>query len=228
MPQVATVPAAQPEVGSYPASVADARIASQPFVVDEFDTLARAYAQSQAFVWLLAHELRSKLWVTELSMQTNDEEGSRAAFETVHRMQDLVEGLLELARGREGDPTDAGSATRRVLDEIDAPGVDFVVADLPVVSLPRVLLETVLRNLIVNAVQAGASRIAVSSRPAGTICVSDDGPGVPAAKAERIFGVYTSKFGGAGLGLTLCREILRRRGGDIWLERPTTFCFRVR
>jgi signal transduction histidine kinase len=228
MQQVATLPAAQPEAGSYSSSLAEARIASEAFVVDEFAGLARAYAESQAFVSLLAHELRSKLTVIEFSLHMNDNEGRTAALESAHSMQDLVEGLLELARDRDGDPTDAGSATRRVLDEIDAPGVDVVVGELPFVPLPRVLLETVIRNLIVNAVEAGALRIDVHGRADGTICVSDDGPGVPDAKAERIFGVYTSKFGGAGLGLTLCREILRRRGGDIWLERPSTFCFRVR
>jgi signal transduction histidine kinase len=228
MQQLATIPAAPPEADSYFESVAEARIASEAFVVDEFAGLARAHAESQAFVSLLAHELRSKLRVIELALRTNDEEGTKAALESTHSMQDLVEGLLELERGRDSDPTDAESATCRVLYEMDAPGVEFVVADLPDVPLPRVLLETVLRNLIANAVQAGASRVAVYSRPDGTICVSDNGPGVPEAKVDRIFGVYTSKFGGAGLGLTLCREILRRRDGDIWLERPSTFCFRVR
>jgi signal transduction histidine kinase len=207
------------------ASPAVAEVAAPDELDDDFAVLARAYAESQAFVFLLAHELRSQLKVIELSLRADD---GAAAVGSVHSVQDLTEGLLELARGRGGNPTDAAEAARRVADEIDAPGVEIVVGSLPVVPLPRVLLETVLRNLIVNAVEAGALRIEVHARADGTICVTDDGPGVPPAKAERIFDPYTSKFGGAGLGLTLCRQILRRRGGDIWLELPSTFCFRAR
>ena len=66
---------------------------------------------------------------------------------------------------------------------------------------PTGLLTTVLRNLVMNALEAGARTVEVFARPDGTICVRDDGPGVPAAKASRIFGVYSGKFGGAGLGL---------------------------
>jgi signal transduction histidine kinase len=104
---------------------------------------------------------------------------------------------------------------------------EIVVGELPLVALPQGLLESVLRNLIANALEAGASRVEVFARADGAICVRDDGPGVPPDRATRIFGVYSATFGGAGLGLTLCREILRRRGGDLWLELPSTFAFRV-
>jgi signal transduction histidine kinase len=197
---------------------------------DEFAGLARAYEESQAFVSLLAHELRTRLKTIELTLRSADPcADAGPALESTRSTQELVESLLELARGRDDASTDVGEAARGVLADLDPAGVDVVIAsDLPVVSMPRALLETVLRNLIANAIEAGASRIDVYARPDGTICVSDDGPGVPPAKAERIFGVYTGKFGGAGLGLTLCREIIRRRGGDIWLELPSTFCFHVR
>ena len=95
-------------------------------------------------------------------------------------------------------------------------------------ALQQGLLETVLRNLVTNALKAGASVVEIFARPDGSICVRDDGAGVPPGRAARIFGAYSGKFGGAGLGLTLCREIVRRRGGDLWLEPPSTFCFRVR
>ena len=146
-------------------------------------------------------------------------------------MQELVETLLELARGQAGGSADAGEAVRRVLedmrDDVELLQAEIVVGELPLVSLPQGFLETVLRNLLANALEAGASTVELFARPDGTICVSDDGPGVPPERAARIFGVYSGKFGGAGLGLTLCREILRRRGGDIWLELPSTFAFHI-
>jgi signal transduction histidine kinase len=146
-------------------------------------------------------------------------------------VQELVETLLELARGQAGESADAGDAVRRVLedirDDVELLEAQIIAGDLPLVPLPRGLLETVLRNLLANALEAGASTVEVFARTDGTICVSDDGPGVPSQKATTIFGVYSGNFGGAGLGLTLCREILRRRGGDLWLELPSTFAFRA-
>jgi signal transduction histidine kinase len=196
--------------------------------LDDFTGLARAYVESQAFVSLLAHELHTRLKVTEIALADSGEKGRRAALENTQAVQELVESLLELARGREGERAEAGSAMEWVLDDLaEDSGAEIVVHDLPVVALPQVLARTVLRNLVLNALEAGASRVDVFARPDGTICVRDNGPGVPPASAERIFGAYSTKFGGSGLGLALCREIVRRRGGDLWLEAPSTFCFSV-
>jgi len=207
-----------------------AALRQEDLLVDELAGLARAYAESQAFVSLLAHELRTRLKVTERALSAG-EGGLDTALENTRTVQELVETLLDLASGRGGKSADAGEAARRVLedirDDVELGQAEIVVGELPLVPLPQGFLETVLRNLLANALEAGASTIELFARPDGTICVSDDGPGVPPARAAKIFGVYSGKFGGAGLGLTLCREILRRRGGDIWLELPSTFAFRV-
>jgi NtrC-family two-component system sensor histidine kinase KinB len=199
--------------------------------LDDFTDLARAYVESQAFVSLLAHELRTRLKVTEKALAASGEDGRRAALENTQAVQELLESLLELARGQAGERTEAGAAMQGVLGDLaedPAPnGPKIVVHDLPVVALPQMLAKTVLRNLVLNALEAGASRVDVFARPDGTICVRDNGPGVSRASAARIFGAYSTKFGGSGLGLALCREIVRRRGGDLWLEAPSTFCFSV-
>jgi signal transduction histidine kinase len=206
-------------------------ILHESLLADEVAELARAYAESQAFVSLLAHELRTRLKVTERALSSAAEDGVDTAIENTRIVQELLETLLELARGQAGESADAGAAMRHVLDDlredVELLETDILAGDLPLVPMPQGLLDTVLRNLLANALEAGASTIDVSARPDGTICVRDDGPGVTPERASRIFGVYSGKFGGAGLGLTLCREILRRRGGDIWLELPSTFAFRV-
>jgi signal transduction histidine kinase len=200
-------------------------------LADHVAGIARAYAESQAFVSLLAHELRTRLKVTERALSSAGDDGLAAARENTRTVQELVESLLELARGREGEPADVNAALRRVLDDlredIELVEAEILVGGLPAVPIPQGLLETVLRNLVTNALEAGASTIEIFARPDGTICVHDDGPGVAADTAARIFGVYSGKPGGAGLGLALCREILRRRGGELWLELPSTFCFRL-
>jgi signal transduction histidine kinase len=208
-----------------------AAILHEDVLVDQLAGIARAYEESQAFISLLAHDLRTRLKVMERALTSVGDNGLETALENTRSVKDLVESLLELARGRASGAADADAALRRVLDELrDDVGLleaEIVVGELPAVPLPQALLESVLRNLVSNAVEAGASTVEIFARPDGTVCVRDDGPGIPAGKAERIFGVYSDKFGGAGLGLALCREILRRRGGEIWLELPSTFCFRL-
>jgi signal transduction histidine kinase len=207
-----------------------AALAQQTELVDELEGLARAYAESQAFVSLLAHELFTRLKVTERALASAD--GVDTALENTHAVQELVGNLIELARGRADTTADSDLAARRVLEDlrsdVERLDAEIVVGDLPSLPLPQQLLETVLRNLLANALEAGAATVEVFARPDGTVCVRDDGPGVRPRDAARIFGVYSGKFGGAGLGLALCREILRRRRGDVWLEVPSTFCFRVR
>jgi two-component system sensor histidine kinase TctE len=198
-------------------------------LADEVTVLARAYAEVETFVGLLAHEVRTRLKVAERALARADEEGLQIAGESTRTLQELVEDLLELARARPDARANAGEAMRLVLQDLgDSLEADIVVGELPTVALPLALLRTVLRNLVVNALEAGASRVEVFAGPDGAICVRDDGPGVSPAVAAKIFGAYSGKFGGAGLGLTFCREILRQRGGELWLETPSTFCFRVR
>lgn len=206
--------------------------AAEELLVDEVTTLARAYAESQAFVSLLAHELRTRLAVTERVLDSLDvDDRVEIARDNTRRLQELVESLLAIARGGDGSFTDAAEAAENVIDELretgELDGADVLLGDLPAVRLPRALLETVLHNLIVNALEAGASTVEIFGRPDGTIRVRDDGSGVSPRHAARIFGAFTTKFGGAGLGLALVREILRRRNGDLWLEQPSTFAFRV-
>jgi signal transduction histidine kinase len=195
----------------------------------EVTVLARATIELQSFVALLAHEVRTRLKVTERALAQADEDGLGIASENTRTLQELVEDLLELARARPDARARAGEAMSLVLQDVgDSVEADIVVGELPTVAIPPALLRTVLRNLVVNALEAGASRVEVFAGRDGAICVRDDGPGVSPAVAAKIFGAYSGKFGGAGLGLALCREILRQRGGELWLQPPSTFCFRDR
>jgi signal transduction histidine kinase len=199
-------------------------------LVDELAGLASAYAESQAFISLLAHELRTRLKVTERALSFAGEDGLEIARENTRTVQELVETVLELERDRPSEPTDTDAALRRVLHDlrpdIELLEAEILAGELPILLLPQGLVEIVLRNLVANALEAGASMVEVFARPDSTICVRDDGPGVAPEHAATIFGVYSTKLSGGGFGLTLCREILRRRGGDIWLELPSTFAFR--
>src|SRR6266566_2663165 len=85
-------------------------------LVDELAELARAYGESQAFVSVLAHELRTRLKVTERALAS--EAGRETALENTRSVQGLLETMLELARGRAGKPADTAAAVGRVLEDL--------------------------------------------------------------------------------------------------------------
>lgn len=115
-------------------------------------------------------------------------------------------------------------------------------ADLPHVTVEPIAIEQVILNLLHNSIEAmtgappdgtaippatGAtvapSRIAVTTRfsQAGAVevVVEDNGPGIPAQLAQQLFEPFVSaKPDGIGLGLTICRAIIRDHGGDLWLD----------
>src|SRR6478736_3223697 len=98
--------------------------------------------------------------------------------------------------------------------------------DLPLISAEPVLLEQVLVNLLENATRycGSDSSISVHARAAGSsvlVQVEDNGPGIAEHEREKVFekfyrGQHSVKSdGGVGLGLTICRSIIRAHGGKI-------------
>jgi PAS domain S-box-containing protein len=100
---------------------------------------------------------------------------------------------------------------------------------LPLIQGDRVQLQQVILNLIINAVEAlgeaaDAPRellISTGTEGSGDVCVAvrDSGPGLEPAKLERLFEpFYTTKPGGMGMGLSICRSIIEAHGGRLWAE----------
>jgi signal transduction histidine kinase len=113
---------------------------------------------------------------------------------------------------------------------------------LPHILGDKVQLQQVILNLIMNAIEAmsefsdGARIVLISSGRADSddvlVAVSDTGPGLPQANPERVFDAfYTTKTGGLGLGLAICRSIVDAHGGRLWAKsnepRGTVFSFTV-
>ena len=97
---------------------------------------------------------------------------------------------------------------------------------LPLILGDRVQLQQVILNLIINAVEAmsgseGSRNLLISTgqaEPDGVlVAVRDTGPGLAPASLERLFEAFhTTKPGGLGMGLSICRSIIEAHGGRLW------------
>ena len=111
---------------------------------------------------------------------------------------------------------------------------------LPLVQGDRVQLQQVILNLIINGVEAlssvreGRRELTISTdrtpSEGALVLISDSGPGLPPGAAERVFDAfYTTKPGGLGMGLSICRSIIEAHGGRLWaganIPRGVTFQF---
>jgi PAS domain S-box-containing protein len=171
------------------------------------------------------------------------------AQEAVERMQGMTRALLDLSRvERRGQPfaaTDSEAVLASVLEglALSIEERDAVVTHdpLPVVLADSVQLGQTFHNLIANALkfQAGEEkpRVHVSAERQGdewVFSIADNGIGIDAHQGERIFEIFQrlhtwEEYEGTGIGLALCKRIVERHGGRIWVESEvgagSTFSF---
>ena len=102
-----------------------------------------------------------------------------------------------------------------------------LVEGLPLVQGDRVQLQQVVLNLIINAVEAMSGigedlrELVITSSTAGSghvlVTVQDSGPGFGSTDLEQVFeAFYSTKPGGLGIGLSICRSIIEAHGGRLW------------
>lgn len=204
------------------------------------DRIEQSQTTQRRFVSDASHELRSPLATirqhAELARahpNASSLDGlSRVVLDEGARMQDLVEGLLVLARldeGRAGAiaPTDLDDLALAEAQRLRGMGVQ---ADGRGIGPARVLgsaqlLSRALRNLVDNAARHARSlvTIRVFERDGRVLLqVEDDGSGIPAEQREHVFDRFARldeararDAGGSGLGLAIAREIALAHGGTL-------------
>jgi PAS domain S-box-containing protein len=99
---------------------------------------------------------------------------------------------------------------------------------LPAIQGDRVQLQQVILNLLINAIEAmsgmskGLRELLVSTAETDSegvlVAVRDSGPGLAPESIDRLFeAFYTTKPGGLGMGLSICRSIIEAHGGQMWV-----------
>lgn len=159
--------------------------------------------------------------------------------EGAKRMRNLIDDLLTFSRVGEGDTRRTTTPLRDIVDTalqnltsaVAERGAVIEVETLPTVAIDRPLMVQLFQNLIGNSIKyAGAAAPYVhisyrTHRDRYEIIVRDRGIGVPADAATRVFQIFQrlhtrDEYDGTGIGLALCRRIVERHDGSIWLSQP--------
>jgi signal transduction histidine kinase len=221
--------------------------------------LERSNTELQQFASLASHDLSEplRMVISYLDLLRTVEKGHLKpesmefigfAVDGAHRMQRLITDLLAYSRvdssGRSLVPTDLEQALAGALANlkvaIEESGVTIVHAPLPTVQGDAIQLTQVFQNLIGNAIKFRGNepaRIeinAVRREAEWVLSVRDNGIGIDPRNYERIFVIFQrlhtrQEYPGTGMGLAICKRIIERHGGKLWVEskpgQGATFSF---
>jgi len=185
--------------------------------------LERQNERLDRFASIVSHDLRSPLSVlgSSLELTEADDDHVERARRAVERMEELVDGLLAIARH---GTTPVETVTVSIADAawsawgtVGTADADLVVAADAEVEADESRLRELLENLFRNAVTHGGEAVTVTlgETPTG-FYVADDGPGIPAADREAVFeSGFSTADRGTGLGLAIVDEIADAHGWTV-------------
>jgi light-regulated signal transduction histidine kinase (bacteriophytochrome) len=159
------------------------------------------------------------------------------AVDGATRMQTLITDLLEFSRAGSSRQAltrvELGKALDQALENLRASIAETGVAvwrcELPVVTGDLVQLTQLFQNLIANAIKfrrPEGPEVRITALRRGrewVISVRDNGIGIEPRHVERIFQIFQrlhgkTEYPGTGIGLAICKRIVERHGGTIWVE----------
>jgi PAS domain S-box-containing protein len=212
------------------------------------DELARSNQELEQFAHIASHDLQEPLRMITSFLQllqqryrgqfdeTADEFIS-FALEGGQRMQALVRDLLAYSRvgtrGKPLAPTDSEAVLKQTLVglqiAIEENGATITYDPLPVVMADNIQLGQLFQNLISNAIKFRREappvvQIRAEQRDGKWLfSVSDNGIGIEPEQRNRVFLIFQrlhtrQEYPGTGIGLAVCKKIVDRHGGEIWVE----------
>ncbi len=224
--------------------------------------LQRSNEDLEQFAYAASHDLQEPLRMVSSyvhlidrkignSLNPDVKEFMAFAIDGVKRMQELINDLLEYSRverkGRKFANVDLNNVLHAVkfnlqhsILEHDA---QIIYENLPVVKADYSQITSLFQNLIENGIKFRSKdkpiiKIEFSeSDKFFTFSVRDNGVGIEEKFFDRIFVIFQrlnerTKYPGTGIGLSICKKIVERHGGKIWLEsepgRGTAFYFELK
>lgn len=212
---------------------------------ERLDQLERMTRDLAEFPYTAAHELHAPLRAvtrhlerverTRDQLEPDIQRALAAAATGIRWMQTLIDDLLTYSRiGTERETFSAcdlnalvDRAIGQVAAESETADASVTRGELPTVSGDPAQLLLVFRNLLSNAVKFRAEktpRVDVSARVVGddwVFSVRDNGIGIDRGSAQDIFGMFKRlhpEYPGTGVGLAICRRIVERHHGRIWVD----------
>jgi PAS domain S-box-containing protein len=223
--------------------------------------LARSNEELQQFAYVASHDLQEPLRMVSsytqlLGRRYGDRlDGDAKEFmefivDGAARMKQLIEDLLAYSRvgtrGREISLTSSGAALDKALLNLraaqEASGATVTKGDLPTVVADGQQFTQLFQNLLGNAMKFRGPEppkihVACEERPdVWVFSVSDNGIGLDPQYSERIFMMFQrlhtkAEYPGTGIGLAICKKIVDRHGGRIWVDsqpgKGCTFGFTI-
>ena len=224
------------------------RIAMENELRQTLEKLKQSNAELEQFAYVASHDLQEPLRMVASYVQllerrykgkldSDADEFIGYAVDGANRMRALIDDLLTYSRvgrlGKPFEPTNLEKTMDLVLQNLSPSIADsgaIVTYDkLPVIVADGGQLVQVFQNLIGNAIKFHGKeppRIHVSAKDKGTeyqFSVSDNGIGIDPQYFDHLFRIFQrlhtrEEYPGSGIGLAICKKIVERHGGHIWIE----------
>lgn len=210
--------------------------------------LTESNKELEQFAYVASHDLQEPLRMVSSFLQLLEKKYKAQLDETAHqyihfavdgseRMKTLINDLLKFSRVgttvEENSEVDCNLLLKNVIkvyeQKINENEAKIRVQQLPVIRANRTQLEQLFQNLIGNALKyrgkdAPCIEIGANEEGSGWIFyVKDNGIGIEKKFYEKVFVIFQrlhgkNEYGGTGIGLAICKKIVERHGGKIWIE----------
>ncbi|MGE5498452.1 MAG: ATP-binding protein [Syntrophothermus sp.] len=236
-------------------------ILSRERLEEMMSRLGRSNEELQQFAYIASHDLQEPLrmitsYINIIKkynsgwLDADTERYFGFVQDGAERMKDLTRDLLEYSRVSTGTKELKSVDLKEIIKIVESDCHTTIenskavikAYDLPVVIADEIQMRQLFQNLISNAIKFRGSEdpvikiYAVKEKTAWRISISDNGIGIEEKDREKVFNIFQrlhdrSLYPGTGIGLSVCKKIVERHNGRIWIDsepgKGTTFHFTI-